>query len=127
MKKIWLSDSAHSFLKEKAKNDKKTLIETADFIIEVFKQINTQITFEPFKQGSYNTYRRTFYEQNKHLLEPHERHFFESNKERMNLFFEKNKEKLQIFKIAFMKQRREDKKAKLKKYNQEYYQRHKNE
>ena len=126
MKKTWLSDNAHIFLKEKAKNDKKSIIETVDFLIEVFKQVTTKITFEQPKQGTYNTYRKAFYEQNKHLLELHERQFFERNKKRMKIYYEKNKEKLQIFKVAFMQQCRKDKKARLKKYNQEYYQRCKN-
>ena len=126
MKKTWLSNNAHTFLKKKAKNDKKTLIETVDFIIEVFKQVTTKITFEQPKQSTYNTYRKAFYEQNKHLLKEHERHFYESSKERMNLFFQENKEKLRIFKVAFMKQRKKVKKERLSKYNKEYYLKHKN-
>jgi hypothetical protein len=125
MKKIWLSNNAHTYLKEKARNDKKTLIETADFIIEVFKQVNAQITLQRPKQG-YLTCQKAFYEQNKCLLEPHQREFFESNKENMNLYFQKNKEKFQIFKIAYMKQQRESRKERLKQYNCEYYFKRKN-
>ena len=125
MKKIWLSNTAYVFLKEKAKNNKKTLIETVNFIIEVFKQVNTQITLQKPNQG-YLTCKKAFYKQNKHLLETHQKDFFESNKQRMDIFFEKNKDKFQIFRMAYTQQRKELEKERLKKYNKEYYAKRKN-
>lgn len=126
MRVIRISNSAYQYLKEKAKKDKKSLIDIFDFVLEIFKQVTTKITFEQPKQGTYNTYRKAFYEQNKHLLKEHEKHFYESNKERMNLFFKENKEKLQIFKVAFMEQRKKTEKERLNKYNKQYYQKRKN-
>ena len=106
MKKVWLSDNAYAFLKEKAKSDKKSIIGTADFIIEIFKQVNTNITFDPSKQDTYSNYKYAFYEQNKHLLQEHERHFYESSKERMRKYWKEHKAGLQIFKIAYLQKRK---------------------
>lgn len=102
MKKVWLSNSAYAFLKEKAKNDKKSLINIIDFILEVFKQIDTKIILDHSERGTYNNYKEAFYEQNKHLLPEHERQFFESSKERMRQYWKEHKTELQIFKIGYL-------------------------
>jgi 2,4-dienoyl-CoA reductase-like NADH-dependent reductase (Old Yellow Enzyme family) len=127
MKKTWLSNDTHAFLKEKAKNDKKSIIETMDFLIEIFKQVNAKINTERPGGGRYNTYKTAFYEENKHLLEEHQRRYYESSKENMREFFEKNRKKLILFKIAFIKSRKTDNKERLKAYNKKYYQKIKKE
>src|SRR4030042_331255 len=106
MKKVWLSNSAHAFLKEKAKNDKKSIIETTEFILEVFKQVTANITFRTSNQNIYNTYKTAFYEQNKHLLKEHERKYFESSKEHMRQYWKEHKAELQIFRIAYLQKRK---------------------
>lgn len=106
MKKVWLSDSAYVFLKERAKKDKKSIIETEDFIIEVFKQTTVNITFTPSNQNTYPNYKYAFYEQNKHLLSEHERHYLESSKEHIRQYWKEHKIELNIFKIAYLQKRK---------------------
>lgn len=103
MQAIRISNSAYQYLKEKAKTEKKSLIDTIDFILEVFKQINIKVISE---SNTYNNYKKVFYEQNKYLLLEHERHFFESSKERMGQYWKEHKTELQIFKIAYLQKRK---------------------
>lgn len=124
---IRISTTAYQYLKEKSIQDKKSMLDTLDFVIEIFRQVNTKIIFlQPSKQGGYMTCRKAFYEQNKHLLEKCQREYFEDSPERLSEFIEKNKAKFQVFKIAYLQQRKADKKEHLKKYNRQYYLKYKN-
>lgn len=102
MQAIRISNSAYQYLKERAKKDKKSIIETEDFIIEIFKQTITNITFNQLNQTIYPNYKYAFYEQNKHLLEEHERKYFESSKEHMRQYWKEHKAELNIFKITYL-------------------------
>jgi len=108
MQAIRISDSAYQYLKERAKTNKKSIIETEDFIIEVFKQATANITLNQLNQNTYPNYKYAFYEQNKHLLSEHERHFFESSKEHMRQYWKEHKTELQIFKIASLQKRKNE-------------------
>ena len=105
MQAIRISNSAYQYLKEEAKTKKESLIDTMDFILEVFKQVVSNTTFNPSKQGTYPNYKYAFYEQNKHLLPEHERRFFESSKERMKKYWKEHKAELNIFKIACLQKK----------------------
>lgn len=130
---IRVSNSAYQYLKtyqyleEKANQDKKSILDTLDFIIDVFKQVTVKIALEQSQHTPYMTCKKAFYEQNKHNLPEHKQRFHESKPEYMKIFFQENKEKFQYFKIAYLKQHKENKKAKLSEYNREYYLKHKND
>lgn len=117
---IRISNSAYQYLKTTAETRKEPLLDTINFIIAVFQQINNQI-ISPNPKSAYINYRNAFYEQNKHKLEDHQRAYYESSKKRMNEYYESNKQLLMAFRVIYNQERQKNKKKRLKQYNKEYY------
>ena len=127
MKRIKLHDKAHEYIKIIAKRRKETILNTVDFILDVFQQIPIQALLPSLGPSPkiYKTYKVAYYEQNKHKLEEHQRKYYEKSKDRMKVFYDAHRKEMKTFKLAYALVRKTKYKEGLKEYNKNYYLRRK--